>query len=441
MQSGQIKYGTGMTGSACLWLGLFPLMHFGSYRSITQDKWICMLILTGITLVCFLIDALYRRISRPRRLPLLCGAGLLAWILLSCLLSPLSGAPWWIGTGRRDGLASWLCYLCLFFLFSFSKVRRRPVLISAGCSVFVFFAVVMLQRSGGNPFGLYPDSAGYDAAPQYQGTIGNVDMCSGWLVIVCGLFLPFCVENMRNLFRKRSASGDSRAPGPAYPVRPLFRFVFSLLVLSVSVFLLVTMDVASGLLALGILAVWSLIRFLPKKYRLPVLVFLLAAAVLLVWFWPGQGGAVWELHEILHGRPQFSFGSGRIGLWIRSLIMLREEGYLLTGTGPDTFALRFGTFLNRYELAHPDAEFLPGTYDSPHCEYLALLANCGIPALLCFLAMIMAGCLGLPAWRDVVAGYGVQAFLSFSVCIVAPMFWVILGLSLSRAPEGDTAVS
>ncbi len=28
--------------------------------------------------------------------------------------------------------------------------------------------------------------------------------------------------------------------------------------------------------------------------------------------------------------------------------------------------------------------------------------------------------------------YAVQAFFSFSVCIVAPMFWVTLGLSLQK---------
>ena len=40
------------------------------------------------------------------------------WTVLSCLLSPYPGAPWWTGTGRREGLASQLCYLGLFFLFS-----------------------------------------------------------------------------------------------------------------------------------------------------------------------------------------------------------------------------------------------------------------------------------------------------------------------------------
>ena len=147
-----------MTVSACLWLGLFPLVQFGTYQSLTHDKWICMLILAGLTLVCFLTDILMRRVSSPRLLPLLLGAGLLLWTVVSCLASPYPGAPWWIGTGRREGLATQLCYFALFFMFAFSKVRRTPVLIASGCGVLLFAAVVLLQRSGGNPLGLYPDS-------------------------------------------------------------------------------------------------------------------------------------------------------------------------------------------------------------------------------------------------------------------------------------------
>ena len=420
-----------MTVSVCLWLGLFPLLQFGSYRTITGDKWLCMLLLTGITMACFLADVFTHRIARPRLLPLLCGAGLLVWTAVSCLASPLPGAPWWIGAGRREGLASRLCYLGLLFLFSCSRVRRRPALLSAGCGVLVFLAVVLIQRAGGNPFGLYPADSSYESTPFFQGTIGNIDMCSGYLVILCGLFLPALFNTVHSLL-------PASRPEPKAKRRDLFLACILFAALTSAVFLLITMNTASGLLALSVLLVWTVIRFLPKKARLPVLVLLLAAALVLVWFWPGQNGSVWELHEILHGRPQFSFGTGRIGVWMRCFDMLKAEGRLLTGTGADTFALRFSGFLTVWELAHPEDEYLTEYYDSPHCEYLAMLSDCGIPALLCFLALILAGCFSAPFWQDSVLGYGIQAFLSFSVCIVAPMFWVVLGLALSPAPENKS---
>ena len=49
MQSERAGTGIGMTSAACLWLGLFPLLQFGSFHTITRDKWICMFILAALT--------------------------------------------------------------------------------------------------------------------------------------------------------------------------------------------------------------------------------------------------------------------------------------------------------------------------------------------------------------------------------------------------------
>ena len=457
MQSGQTKYGIGMTVSACLWLGLFPLLQFGSFHTITHDKWICMLVLTGLTLAGFLADAVMRRLSRPRLLPLLFCGGLLLWTVLSCLFSPYPGSPWWLGTGRREGLATQLCYLALFFLFSFSKVCKKTVLTAAGYGFLVFFAVVLIQRAGGNPFGLYPEGSGYEFAPDFQGTIGNVDMCSAYLVILCGLFLPELVDSFRfqatqprsvrspqsgripsSVHTKSSVLDRTPQSGtvPSHKIK-IVSFLypcFLLFSLAAAVYLLFTIHVFSGQLALAVLVAVVLVRLLPKKARLPVLVLLLAAVLLLVWFWPGEEGTeIWELHEILQGRPRYAFGSGRLGVLARTRTMLQTEGRLLLGTGADTFAKRFNAFLITYEMAHPDEPYLDGYYDSPHCEYLALISNCGIPALLCFLALIICCCLGRSPWCDTALAFSVQLLFSFSVCLVAPMFWVVLGLSVGRA--------
>ena len=122
MRSRQPGHGIGMTVSACLWLGLFPLLQFGTYSTMTRDKWILMLILTGVTLLCFVADLCFRKVSRPRLLPLIAGAGLLGWTVLSCLLSPYPSRYWWIGAGRMEGLSTQLCYLGLFFLFSLTNL-------------------------------------------------------------------------------------------------------------------------------------------------------------------------------------------------------------------------------------------------------------------------------------------------------------------------------
>ena len=427
MQAGQTKNGIGMTLAACLWLGLFPLLQFGTYRTMTRDKWTLMLILAGATLLCFAADLCFRKVGRPRPLPLAAGAGLLGWTILSCLLSPYPSGVWWIGAGRMEGLSTQLCYFGLFFLFSFARVRRGPVLFAAAGGVLAFGAVVLMQRAGGNPFGLYPDKYSYAVEPMFQGTIGHVDMCAGYLLIVSGLFLPACI----GFLRRPQPSAAARNPARR------ISFFVCLSALAVCVWLLLTIDVQLGVLTLLVLVVWTLLRLLPSKARLPVLLLLLAAVLLIAWCWPGQSGTGWELHEILHGRPQLSFGSWRVGVWTYSLTLLREEGRLLAGTGADTFALRFNTFLNQYFASHPEAERLLEYYDNPHSEYLALIINCGIPAFLFFLVLVVSGCFGAPAWRDSVLCYGVQALLSFSVCLVAPMFWVVLGLAHSVFRSGS----
>ena len=54
-----------LTLPACLWLGLFPLLHLGSYATLTRDKWFWMLALTAVTLACFI----WSLVSARRPLP------------------------------------------------------------------------------------------------------------------------------------------------------------------------------------------------------------------------------------------------------------------------------------------------------------------------------------------------------------------------------------
>ena len=404
----ETKYGIGMTVSACLWLGLFPLLQFGTFSSLTRDS--------GVTLAGFIADCFCHRVSRPRPLPMFLGGGLLLWMLISCLLCSYPGAPWWIGTGRREGLATQLCYFGVFFLFSFSRVRRVPVVISSVCGVFAFLAVVLLQRAGGNPFGLYPDSRSYATSPGFQGTIGNVDMCAGYLLIAAGLFVPALFDSIRLAFRSfrgKNTADTASTEAEEQPRIPVCRWSAAMSVfflsaaIAVCVYLFVTMEVRFGLLAFAVLIVWTVIRFLPKKFRMPALILVVAVALLAVWLCPfTQISTLNELHEVLHGRAKMEYGTGRIGVWYYTLKMLRDEGRLLFGTGVDTYALRFSSYLKQYYAAHPEAEQLTMYFDNPHNDYLALISNCGIPALLLFAALVMMGILGKKAWRDSVLCYG-----------------------------------
>ena len=423
-----------MTVIACLWTGLFPLLQFGTYSHITADKWIIMLAMTAVTLIAAAGSLPgpaqpAGRFSRARISVLTVSALLILWMVLSCLLSPLGADSWWIGaSARREGLLSQLCYLSLLMMFAVSRVRREPVILSAAAGMLVFCAVVLLQRGGINVFGLYPAGRSYATTVEFQGTIGNVDMDTGYLVLMCGLFMPALLQPLRKTGRKLSA-------------RCILPRILVLAGMASAVYLVITMDVQFGAITLAVLAVAAFLRLIPRRWRIPIIILLVVAALVFVWFFPGTSGGLWELHEILHGRPQLSFGSDRVAVWVFSAGLAQES--LLTGGGSDTFEVRFNRYIDENGLVIPTSQGdvqLPSYFDNPHNEYVAHLVNHGLPAMLLFIALLLllvflrprsgtarSGALLTP-YAAAVLCYAVQAFFSFSVCLVAPMFWVIAGI-------------
>ena len=366
-----------MTLAGCLWLGLFPLLILGSYAHITLDKWQLMLGLTAVTLICFLPDFFLRRLSPPHPLPVILCAGIIIAAILSCLFGPYDASVWWIGASpRREGLATQLCYTGLFLMFCFSRIRLQPLLYAACAGLLCFLTVVLLQRTGINALGLYPAGTSFASHPEFQGTIGNVDMGTGYLCLLSGFFLSTLESTLQSGLPSRLRGWLPVAAGLAG--------------MGMAVFLILTMEVQFGFLTLCALLLAFVLRHLPRRSRLIFLIAVCAAALLLVWFWPGSSGGVWELKEILHGRPQLSFGSNRLAVWLYSLKLARNQLFL--GSGCDTFILQFNDFLSRSGLSIPTSQngvALPHYFDQPHNEYLAYLIHGGLPALVLFTALLL----------------------------------------------------
>jgi hypothetical protein len=140
---------------------------------------------------------------------------------------------------------------------------------------------------------------------------------------------------------------------------------------------------------------------------------------------------LYQAREVLHGRPDDDFGTGRVFVWRSSLSVVPEHPFL--GTGPDTFDIAFTPFQaetqQRYNLI----------FDKAHNDYVQILVCCGIPALIAYLALLL--CAFIPAIRKAFdspllfaalgAGlsYCVQSFFGVDVPIATPLFWLILGLA------------
>ena len=444
-----------MTMAACMWLGQFPLLQFGSYSTITKDKWWIMLLLMGMTVGCFFMDLMAHKTRKPTRAPLIVAGLLYFCIVISCLMSGEDSSVWWTGSfARFEGLLTQLCYFLLFILFSYAEVERKALVFWTSVGVLLFGSVVILQRLGQNPFHLYPMGTSIMTNPEFQGTIGNIDMCTGYLVLIFGFL---CTDFLQILLLPQKRGGNDNIQNKTNPVAILL----TLAALVTILYLIISMGVQFGIVALGGYVLYLLLTRIHRRFRLFVFLLVMMLALMIAWFYPYDEGGLWELHEIMRGRPQLSFGSNRIGAWFYSLKLGQTKW--LWGGGSGTFMKRFSSYLivNGFTIPSSQGNIpIPTTFDSPHNEYIAMFVNHGLPAAIFFLALIIWFVMPPLLKKDrflqignqdhiyieksqdqyimwmnlaaAIVNYGIQMFFSFSVCIVSPLFWIIMGIAASR---------
>ncbi|MGN1020223.1 MAG: O-antigen ligase family protein [Aristaeellaceae bacterium] len=483
---------SGMVAAALgsLWLALFPLWQDGSFSRITRAKWQGMLILCAVTAAAVaamvIILALRGELARsirfhPAQALLL---AYFAWVTLSAFLGAYaqtlnsSGQRAAImGAIRHEGLLTQLCYGAIFLLMSLFPPRMKWLLRAVAASLMIFFAVTLLQYAGFNPLGLFPSGRSIRTNYEFQGTIGNIDMVSGylclavplllsgfvlrrhgdpWLVLagLCGVMDQLLIDVQSGLIALALEMGLLAVflllrPRRRWRILLIFGGVLTLtgirLLLGLPwldgteaiVFPWQPSGLKAGLIAAGVLlmALSPLVRRRPgrpvsaRTTAILAMAFILAVVGIIAAAPLPEGGGLWELQQILRGNPQDSYGSYRLGVWRHTLSMAGE--HLLFGTGPDTFlyALR--------DQLRQAGDALPETFDNPHNEYLAILSNNGLPALLFYLAAM--GSLLVTGLRRrapetlmllcAVGCFLVQGMFSFSICLVSPMFWAVCGMA------------
>jgi hypothetical protein len=134
---------------------------------------------------------------------------------------------------------------------------------------------------------------------------------------------------------------------------------------------------------------------------------------------------IWQARELMHGRPDDDFGSGRIHIWREGIAAIPENPVF--GTGPDTFA---------YAIEY---NFERGVFvDKAHNVFLQIVVCMGIPALVAYIVFL--GGMVAPAVKKAferplllafgagAAGYIIQSFFMVEVPITTPLAWVALGV-------------
>ena len=356
---------------------------------------------------------------------LLCLVGLyLLFTALSAAFSPYEYNVW-KGHSRFEGLLTQIIYMAILLLSAiFGRIRKWHIYLLCATSL-LFSLLCIAQLAGYNPLGLYPAGYNYHDAyvaysGEYVGTIGNADLVSGFLCTVVTMLLT-CALIKRDKHQ--------------------YALLISL-VFNAAVLLLI--GVAAGILSFAVTTFILLpfVAWLKKSRGLKYLLIAqgtlaLAAAVLIYVHDFGGNGTLYELHELLHGRIDGSFGSHRIQIWEN--VLRKMPNHLLLGTGPDSMGLWELTGFTKY-VDHLGYYVEQGV-DIAHNEYLNVAAQQGLLSFAAYISII--GFALFKFFRQdskkakiiliaPVTAYLIQAFFGFSMCIVAPIFWTILGILLNE---------
>ena len=410
------------------------------------------------------------------------------------------------GSGRHEGTLTIAIYGLTFI---FVSRHYRPHLLHAavfGASVIAFDIISLLQAAGMNPFGLYPDGLSWaDRNVKYSGefigTIGNADLVSAFLCVaipltaVVGGHLVFGVVKADIYIKENNGKrngnhagnecddfGSSVEGSGTLPVG-----IICLTAAALSLILLAVIKVTAGLLAMVfvclIAAPVTAYIFLDDRKRKVIAAYLAAlvlagcAAGAFIYAETSLPGTAGELHEIMHGNIDDSFGTSRI--YIYRNILERVPFHLLLGTGPDTIGHMDIEPFQRYDAER--GVMVTARIDTAHNEFLNVLACQGILALGAYLAFalgVMAAALcgmvncaaalrrargygrGAPGavncaavfarpgggagYSDAAAAaaastalalsvtaYLVQSMFSFSSCTTAPYFWITCAILIA----------
>ena len=108
------------------------------------------------------------------------------------------------------------------------------------------------------------------------------------------------------------------------------------------------------------------------------------AALLAVYFYPGQSETLYEASRLLHGEADASFGSHRVEIWREVCALIAQRPVF--GGGPGTAAARLHIEFTRFV---PETGRTLGTYvTNAHNEYLGYAMNLGWPGLALYLGMV-----------------------------------------------------
>lgn len=475
---------------------LFPiLVDSTGFFHILEFKWNVYTIGTSIYLLISILTIMYfliiKNINLFKNLKLDLVHKLAIIFLLinviSCFCSPFfKDNDLLIGVGRREGLITISLYVLSFLFVSlFGKFKKRYITYFAISSI-LLNTVAFLQYIGFNPFNIYQDGIGTHNV-SFMTTIGNVDFISalycillsvsfGALIFLDDLKKYEKVIHITSIFLGMFIMGIIDVLSGKVAIIAMMILLFPILISSnkrLSNFLVI---IGTVLLAycfnvfinpeyhydLGRLDLYFQFNYIIVLFLIvSIALFFLAkvlrnikydfskdkkilkklylgiiclgfVGIVIIYFCSFKNGFLNEIHEILHGNLDDNFGTYRIFLWKRTLMIFPD--YPLIGSGPDSFAIRFmARFTDDIAAIGPLS-----INDTAANAYLTMLINIGIIGLASYLLFIFEqikeSIKNMNNYSKVfliaIICYLIQDFFNLWVVIVTPVFWILLAIHL-----------
>ncbi len=422
-------------------------------------------------------------------------AGLVAWFT-SPYFSTVNGNGQnavLFGYSRYDGWLYWASYALIYFLSSRYARLTKNHLVTFGVVYFAICLLAIIQLFGINVFGLYPASSYPGWHNWFFATLGNADIMAGFmcmatpligigyivfrwnklisafflivhtlavyvmlwlevdmaiigLLVVIGFMAPLLVRN-KHYLKKALNVAISLSVGwmltdtivfefdPGTQIGTGFGKVFYLGLCLAMVF------AGLRLLVAGCKLEWLSYKWLPWSI---VGLEVLAVIGLFCYFRfamekPTANGLMKDLYELCRFTLSDTAGHNRVGTWRCALAMGKENFW--TGTGTGTFPLAFKSFAAEYGYTR----YANRNLDFAHNEYIHLFCTTGIFGIASYLGFLIScawsglkNCLRNPRvlfLGAAVLGYAVQVFFCFSIVIIAPLFWLFLGLLVGESRD------
>lgn len=411
---------------------LFPGLE--GYARLTSHKWILLAVLSGGYMIVSAVLRLelaalkqwnlrspwqvWKNWSIPQKLIFL----FWFWSALSTVFSLAPMQAFW-GSARLDGFLSITFYCGSFLQISRWGRPKRWMLWVFGSAISINCVIALIQLAGYNPLSLYPVGMNYyDSGVLYEGqflgTIGNTNLLSAVLCIAVPAFITAVIR---------------------MPEKRRFLLLIPSLL---GILVLVKASVAGGWIGVAGSVLLGLPVVVQKKTLRKSLAWIIICLMiigLLSIYYIGNyaDGVLYEAHQLMHGHWDNHYGSGRLFIWQAAAKLVPQR--LLLGGGPDTLGIRTKAYFEHYDAAFD--MMIRSKIDTAHNEYLNVLVNQGLPAMLLYLAALVftavfwvktsAADSAVAICGSGVLGYCIQAFFGISSPVSTPFFWLLFGLLIS----------